>query len=44
MSQNVVQDMRGPAGGDSESMALGKIAIHGSVSVVFELKEAPSKP
>ena len=39
MSQNVIQDMRGPGGGDSESMALGKISIRAGVSVVFELKE-----
>jgi uncharacterized protein YggE len=39
MSQNVIQDMRGPGGGDSESMALGKISIRAGVSVVFELKD-----
>jgi uncharacterized protein len=42
MSQNVIQDTRGPGGGDSESMALGKISIRAGVSVVFELKDGRS--
>jgi hypothetical protein len=43
MAQNVIQDMRGSGGGgDSEGMALGKISIHGSVSVTFELLESNS--
>ena len=38
MSQNVVQDMRGPAGGDPGSMALGKKPDPRGVSVVFEIE------
>ena len=47
MSQNVIQDSSGPSRGTSESMALGKISIRASVSVVFELKDnrpAPKNP
>jgi uncharacterized protein YggE len=41
MSQNVIQDTRGGAGGgeDPQSMALGKISIRAGVSVTFELKD-----
>jgi uncharacterized protein YggE len=39
MSQNVIQDTRGSGGQEPESMALGKISIRASVSVVFELKD-----
>ncbi len=38
MSQNVVQNAGGPAGDVSDTIALGKISIKGSVSVTFELE------
>ena len=39
MSQNKDRDSRAAGGGDTESMALGKISIRASVSVEFELKD-----
>ena len=39
MSQNVIQDTRGPGGEDPQAMALGKISIRAGVAVTFELKD-----
>jgi hypothetical protein len=38
MTQNVVQNVEGPAGDISDTIALGKISIRANVAVTFELK------
>ena len=38
MSQNVAQEAGAPAGDIADTIALGKISIRGSVTVVFTLK------
>jgi hypothetical protein len=39
MAQNAVQDNRGDPGEISGSIALGKITIKASVTVIFEIKK-----